>query len=347
MTCEKSQLSTDLEWLKVQRDQEKVEYLMQIRNLECQLTTLQGKNGMLEKSYQDTFQDREKCKMAFQSTQNENISLKTQLYELEFKCEKGEERYKNELHHLKDLHQIEKASLDKRICDVEHDFCIKRSNVEELNAKLQCQEKELIVYQNRLREKDMEFGSRVQDLRTEDRQNYRVISEEKLQVELESAKKISELESQIILERNLKMNIEKQLSQASSEIELLNERSKLVADCLTEIKGLKVEAELRENEKKRIVDEFDRYRHLKEEKHESLSKEMDQTNLRRLDLQNEKDELLEKMQILRVETQSNIQYIQTQLETTQKKSQRYAGLIWKLRRRLSESQKSPIQPFID
>ena len=92
-----------------------------------------------------------------------------------------------------------------------------------------------------------------------------VISEEKLQVELESAKKISELESQIILERNLKMNIEKQLSQASSEIELLNERSKLVADCLTEIKGLKVEAELRENEKKRIVDEFDRYRHLKEE----------------------------------------------------------------------------------
>ena len=73
---------------------------------------------MLEKSYQDTFQDREKCKMAFQSTQNENISLKTQLYELEFKCEKGEERYKNELHHLKDLHQIEKASLDKRICGV-------------------------------------------------------------------------------------------------------------------------------------------------------------------------------------------------------------------------------------
>ena len=54
------------------------------------------------------------------------------------------------------------------------------------------------------------------------------------------------------------------------------------------------------------------------QKHESLSKEMDQTNLRRLDLQNEKDELLEKMQILRVETQSNIQYIQTQLETTQK-----------------------------
>lgn len=85
-----------------------------------------------------------------------------------------------------------------------------------------------------------------------------IVAEEKLQLEIESAKKISELESQIILERNLKTNAETQLAKISREIESLKDKQ-------TETKRLEMEAELREKEKTRIIDEFNNYKRLNEE----------------------------------------------------------------------------------
>lgn len=88
--------------------------------------------------------------------------------------------------------------------------------------------------------------------------NLQIVAEEKLQLEIESAKKISELESQIILERNLKTNAETQLAKISREIESLKDKQ-------TETKRLEMEAELREKEKTRIIDEFNNYKRLNEE----------------------------------------------------------------------------------
>ena len=85
-----------------------------------------------------------------------------------------------------------------------------------------------------------------------------IVAEEKLQLEIESAKKISELASQIILERNLKTNAETQLAKISREIESLKDKQ-------TETKRLEMEAELREKEKTRIIDEFNNYKRLNEE----------------------------------------------------------------------------------
>ena len=88
--------------------------------------------------------------------------------------------------------------------------------------------------------------------------NLQIVAEEKLQLEIGSAKKISELESQIILERNLKTNAETQLAKISREIESLKDKQ-------TETKRLEMEAELREKEKTRIIDEFNNYKRLNEE----------------------------------------------------------------------------------
>jgi len=85
---------------------------------QCELTKLEGKTGILERSYHDTSQEREKSNLTFLAAQNENISLKTRLYELELKYEKTEDRHKKELYHVNNLHQIEKANLEKRISGV-------------------------------------------------------------------------------------------------------------------------------------------------------------------------------------------------------------------------------------
>ena len=88
--------------------------------------------------------------------------------------------------------------------------------------------------------------------------NLQLVTEEKLQAESGSAKKISELESHIILERHLKINAEKQLAKVSHEIQSSKDHQ-------TEAKRLEMEAELREKEKNRIVKEFDLYKRLTDE----------------------------------------------------------------------------------
>lgn len=83
---------------------------------------MEGKTGILERSYQDTFQEMEKSNLSFLTTQNENVSLKTRLYELELKYEKAEDQHKKELDHAKYLHQIEKANLEKRLSGLSFHF---------------------------------------------------------------------------------------------------------------------------------------------------------------------------------------------------------------------------------
>jgi len=346
INSEKSQLSTELELLKTQQEQHRAEYVMQIRSLECELTKLEGKTGILERSYQDTCQEREKSNLAFVATQNDNVSLKTRLYELELRCEKAEDRHKKEMEHVKHLHQIEKANLEKRIANAEKELCSGRSSFEQLCDKFRNREKELTACQDQLRRKEIEFSGRFHDLKIEEHEKYKLVTEEKLQAESGSAKKISELESHIILERHLKMNAEKQLAKVSHEIQSSKDHQ-------TEAKRLEMEAELREKEKNRIVKEFDLYKRLTDEKCAVLVKDLDQVKLERQisekNLLEERAELREQLRewqtrldVIEIESKSNLQDIRTKLETAQKKSQKYAALIWKLRKRLAEPQPSQL-----
>ena len=190
--------------------------------------------------------------------------------------------------------------------------------------------------------------------------NAQLVTEEKLQTEIESAKKISELESQIILERNLKTNAETQLAKMSRELESMKDHQ-------TGAKRLEMEAELRESEKNRIANEFEHYKQLNEEvrfnrrrmdlirivsnivliqpmyccsivndeiliqKCASLVKDLEQVQLQRQisekSLLEEKNQLQEQLRglqsrldVMEIETKSNMQDVRTKLEMAQKVS---------------------------
>lgn len=60
------------------------------------------------------------------------------------------------------------------ILAVENDLCNERSNVEHFCDKLRNQEKELIVCQDQLRRKEIEFSSRLHDLKMGEHEKYKV-----------------------------------------------------------------------------------------------------------------------------------------------------------------------------
>ena len=89
--------------------------------------------------------------------------------------------------------------------------------------------------------------------------------EEQFQAEMESARKVCELNGQILLERSLNASLESQLSRVEQELKSLNERFSCVADCQAENRRLQFQLELGDKEKSSTVLELDLHRKMSEE----------------------------------------------------------------------------------
>lgn len=84
------------------------------------------------------------------------------------------------------------------------------------------------------------------------------IIEEKFQSEIEITKKNAELESQIILERNLRANHEEELRKLKTENHLLDERIKSLEESANDKKRLEMSVEMSDKEMKLLKEEHDR-----------------------------------------------------------------------------------------
>lgn len=78
--------------------------------------------------------------------------------------------------------------------------------------------------------------------------------------EIEAARRSAEIESRLILEHNLKLNLEAEVRKLVSDNEALNQRLQSIGDFPLERQRLELNVELKEREKKQITEEFQLYK---------------------------------------------------------------------------------------
>lgn len=86
-----------------------------------------------------------------------------------------------------------------------------------------------------------------------------------MQSELSLSKKTAELESHLILERNLKSNFETQLQQLMAEHQGLKEKLNTCVDGRVDVKRLEMQLQLKEDDRNRIIEELARLKKLSAE----------------------------------------------------------------------------------
>jgi hypothetical protein len=84
------------------------------------------------------------------------------------------------------------------------------------------------------------------------------VLEEKFQTEMEISRKCAEIESQLILERNLKATLEQEIRKLSSDNQILNERIRSLDEIPMDKKRLQITVDLLEKEKSKLSEELDR-----------------------------------------------------------------------------------------
>lgn len=133
---EKSELSSQLETLKVQYGHNHGEMLMQIRklevmysklsmnwtfpnfevyNLQCETAKLESKCNALERNIQEALREKEKAMLAFQAAENDEAKLRGNLCALEMKFEKVTDEFKRDLEHKDHIHNLEVQELKKNL----------------------------------------------------------------------------------------------------------------------------------------------------------------------------------------------------------------------------------------
>lgn len=133
---EKSELSSQLETLKVQYGQNHGEMIMQIRNLEvlsstliiiwiflifevfnlqCETAKLESKCHALERNIQEALREKEKAILAFQAAENEESKLRGNLCAIEMKLEKITDQFKRDLEHKDHINNLEVQELKKNL----------------------------------------------------------------------------------------------------------------------------------------------------------------------------------------------------------------------------------------
>lgn len=89
-----------------------------------------------------------------------------------------------------------------------------------------------------------------------------VILEDKFLAEIDAARRSAEIESRLILEHNLKLNLEAEVRKLTTDNEALNQRLQSLGDFPLERQRLELNVELKEREKKQITEEFQLYKEL-------------------------------------------------------------------------------------
>ncbi len=77
---------------------------------------------------------------------------------------------------------------------------------------------------------------------------------------MEASRKCAEIESQLILERNLKSSLETELRKLSSDNQILNERVRSLDEFAMDKKRLQSTVELLERENNKLCEEFERHK---------------------------------------------------------------------------------------
>ena len=86
--------------------------------------------------------------------------------------------------------------------------------------------------------------------------------DEKVQSELSLSKRLAELESHLILERNLKASFESQLNQVIAEQQGMKEKLDTCAGSQVDVKRLEMQLQLKEDDRNRLLEELGRMKTL-------------------------------------------------------------------------------------
>ncbi|XP_057366083.1 cingulin-like protein 1 [Daphnia carinata] len=354
---DKSELSSQLDTLKVQHGQDRGELIMQIRNLECEHTKLQAKCDATEKSMQEALREKEKAVLAFQAAENNEIKLRNSVFALEIKFEKTCDQFKGDMEYKDQINNIEVQELKKHIHALKVELDEERSKIQQQSENLRVHEKELIVAKEELRKKEIEVNTQVQDVKIATENKYRAIIEDKFQNEMETARKYAEIQSQLILERNLKTSLESELRRLMSNNQTLSERIRSLDELEMDQKRLKNTIEFLEKEKNELSEQLDRNKQSSAEQYETFLKELEisrsgqaianETMLKTVsDLREQVTQLQCQLAVSEQNAESQVKRLETSLKINQQKSQQYAKLIWKLRQRLAltSHSKQIVQP---
>ncbi|KAK4029361.1 hypothetical protein OUZ56_022359 [Daphnia magna] len=343
---DKSELSSQLDTLKVQHGQDRGELIMQIRNLECEHTKLQAKCDAAEKSMQEALREKEKAVLAFQAAENNEIKLRNSVFALEIKFEQTCDKFKRDVEYKDQINNLEVQEFKKHIHALKVELEEERSKIQHHSDKLRVHEKELTVAKEELRKKEIEVNTQVQDIKIATENKYRAILEEKFQNEMETSRKYAEIQSQLILERNLKTSQESELNRLTSNNQTLSERIRSLDELEMDQKRLKNAIEFLEQEKTELSEQLDRNKRSSAEQYETLLKELEisrsgqaianETMLQTVsDLREQVTQLQSQLAVSEQSAESQVKRLETSLTINQKKSQQYAKLIWKLRQRLA------------
>lgn len=159
-----------------------------------------------------------------------------------------------------------------------------RSKIQHQSDKLRQHEKELITAKEELRKKEIEVSTQLQDVKIATENKYQVktpepminpitlikrivqaLLEKKFEVEMETSRKSAEIESQLILERNLKASLELEMRRLTSSNQMLNERLRSLEDFEMDRKRLQNAVEVLERDKERLLEDFERHKQISAE----------------------------------------------------------------------------------
>ncbi|EFX87489.1 hypothetical protein DAPPUDRAFT_311881 [Daphnia pulex] len=162
---------------------------------------------------------------------------------------------------------------------------------------------------------------------------------------MEISRKCAEIESQLILERNLKASLELEIRKLASDNQILNERIRSLDEIPMDKKRLQNTVDLLEKEKSKLSEELDRYKQSSTERYEIMVNEREVLRTQQVlaedkmlktvnELQGHVTQLQSQLAASEQKAESQVKRLESSLKANQQKSQQYAKLIWKLRQRL-------------
>lgn len=112
--------------------------------------------------------------LALQAAEKDLVKLRGSLYEMEVKYNSSADHSRKELDAAEHRHKLEIDALHKTLHGMRMDFEQERDRIQSQSDKLLQHEKQLAVAQEELRKKELEVSSRVQEIKIETEDKYRV-----------------------------------------------------------------------------------------------------------------------------------------------------------------------------
>lgn len=326
-SLENTELSSQLATLRAQHSHDENKLLSEIRRLQDECATLRTEKETAQLNQQGAAEEKIRCEALLTLYQNENVQLKSQIEDVELRQRRQLEALHQDAERAADKFNAEKLELLTVNSETKTRLEVELNTIVQLTERLRDAEQRMAAEQQQLRQAETEAVRKVHDVRIRTEDKYRAIVEEKVRAEVATSKKLSELESNLILERSLKDGVEAQLQKKALENEQLVARSRKCDDLQLQISQLEKDLSRKESDRVQMAEELDLCRKRLSEANEAVLKEKNSA-LEQLDQSRDANR---KQQL---EAEARINELLTLLHQTRSKSKQYARLIWKLRQRL-------------